>query len=279
MFASFRINIFIYYSVTVGTFLTVLYYILKFNLFENMILLFIIMLCFVFLSAIFISKLAIEPLLDYVNSLQNLSKETLHELNLPISTIIANASMLKKNATDEKSIKRIFRIESACEMLSQRYNELDYLIKMQANQDVSEDIKLDELVKDRVEFLESIYPHIVFKLELTKTEIFNDKIGLTKIIDNIIDNAVKYSRNSININIKLKDTLLSIEDFGCGMDEVELLRIFDKYYQHNKNIQGFGIGLSMVKRFCDKNDIGLNFQSKLNSGTTVELKFKKDRKK
>jgi signal transduction histidine kinase len=237
------------------------------------------MLCFVLLSAVFISKLAIEPLFDYVNSLQNLSKETLHELNLPISTIIANANMLKKNALDEKSIKRIARIESACEMLSQRYDELDYLIKMRADQDVSEEIKLDELVKDRVEFLSSIYPHIVFKLELTKIEIYNDKIGLTKIIDNIIDNAVKYSRNSIYINIKLKDTLLSIEDFGCGMDEVELLRIFDKYYQHNKNIQGFGIGLSMVKRFCDKNDIGLNFQSKLNSGTTVELKFKKDRKK
>ncbi len=274
MFASFRLNIFIYYSVTVTTFLIILYYILKFNLFENIVLLIVVMLSFVLLSAIFISKLAIEPLIEYINSLQNLSKETLHELNLPISTIISNTNMLKKNMIDEKSVKRLSRIESACEMLSQRYNELDYLIKTQADEDVREKIELARLVRDRVLFLEDIYPHIVFKLELTKTEIFNDKIGLSKIIDNIIDNAVKYSKSSVDIKIVLEDNLLSIQDFGCGMDEVELLNIFDKYYQADKSIKGFGIGLSMVKRFCDKNEIGLSFQSKLDSGTTVKLKFK-----
>ena len=241
---------------------------------QNILFLTIVMLCFVILSAVFISKLAVDPLQEHIHNLQNLSKETLHELNLPISTIKTNTQMMKKKLDDEKTLKRINRIESACEMLQQRYNELDYMIKTQTKQDIKEDINLRKLVQERVEFLSSVYPHIKFNLELQTTSIHSDKIGLSKIIDNIIDNGVKYSPDSNSIDIKLENHTLIIQDFGRGMDEVELLVIFDNYYQSNKNMQGFGIGLGMVKRFCDTNNIQLSFKSKPNFGTTVILKFK-----
>ena len=276
MFRSLRVNIIIYYLVTVSVFLIIVYYMLSVVRVENIILFSIVMLCFVTLSAIFISKLSIDPLTEYIKNLQNLSKETLHELNLPISTIRTNTQMIKKNLQDEKSIKRLKRIESACNMLEQRYNELDYMIKTQTKQEIRESFDLLELVESRANFLSSVYPHIKFNLTLNKTIINSDKIGLSKIIDNIIDNGVKYSPNSNQIDIKLFDNTLLIQDFGCGMDEVELLKIFDNYYQSNKNMQGFGIGLNMVKRFCDDNDIKLSFKSKPDIGTTVLLKFKED---
>ena len=234
----------------------------------------VFMLCFVILSAVFISKLAVDPLAEHIKNLQNLSKETLHELNLPISTIKSNSDMIKKKISDEKILKRVSRIESACDMLQQRYNELDYMIKTQTKEEIKEPIALDELVQERVDFLEAIYPHMEFHVSLKRLEITSDKIGLSKVIDNLIDNGVKYSQNSTLINITLENERLLIQDFGCGMDEVELLRIFDNYYQSNKNMQGFGIGLSMVKRFCDNNGIDLRFNSKPNVGTTVILKFK-----
>ena len=232
------------------------------------------MLCFVALSGVFISKLAVDPLSQYVKNLQNLSKETLHELNLPISTIMSNSQMLGKSFDDEKTQKRLKRIDNACEMLKQRYNELEYMIKMQSKQDINESFSLKQLIEQRVTFLQHIYPHIDFKVELQDMEITNDKTGLSKVIDNIIDNGVKYSQNSNVIDIKLRDVTLEIRDYGLGMDEVELLQIFDNYYQTNDNMQGFGIGLSMVKRFCDTNNINLSFKSSPNSGTTVLLKFK-----
>lgn len=241
---------------------------------ESTSLLALILLSLVTLSGVFISKLAIDPLEEHVVNLQNLSKETLHELNLPISTIMTNSHMLKKNMGNEKDLKRLFRIESACAMLQQRYNELDYMIKTQTLQELKESFNLDELVRHRVEFLQAIYPHIVFNLELQKMEILSDKIGLSKVVDNIIDNGIKYSFNSNIINITLANHTLQVQDYGCGMDEVELLKIFDNYYQSNKNMQGFGIGLSMVKRFCDMHNIQLSFNSKPDNGTTVLLKFK-----
>jgi len=234
------------------------------------------MLCFSALGGVMISKLSVDPLQEHVTNLQNLSKETLHELNLPISTIMTNSNMLKKNMESEKDLKRLSRIETACLMLQERYNELDYMIKKQTLSEIKETFMLNELVKERVEFLKHIYPHIEFNLELQATQIISDKIGLSKAIDNIIDNAVKYSANSNKCDIKLTDNTLHIQDFGCGMDEVELIQIFDNYYQSNGNMQGFGIGLSMVKRFCDTQKIQLNFKSKPDNGTTVLLKFKDD---
>lgn len=175
---------------------------------------------------------------------------------------------------NEKDIKRMQRIESACGMLQERYNELDYMIKTQTQKIIQEPFALDELVQKRVDFLSSLYPHATFTTDLQKTEIIGDSVGVAKVVDNIIDNGVKYSPHSPKIEIKLENFELHIQDYGCGMDEVELLKIFDNYYQSNTNMQGFGIGLSMVKRFCDRHNIGLNFKSKKNTGTTVTLQFK-----
>lgn len=256
------------------TFLGFAYYFFSVLHVENIFFLALVFFCFVLLSGVFISKLAIDPLIEYVTNLQNLSKETLHELNLPVSTIQANTQMLCKSLDNEKSLKRLKRIDSACSMLQERYNELDYLIKMQSREDINERFFLDALVEERVQFLEKIYPSITFELSLEPTEILSDKKGLAKVIDNIVDNGVKYSDNSKVIEISMTENSLFIQDFGIGMDEVELLKIFDNYYQSNSNMRGFGIGLSMVKRFCDNNKIELIFKSRPDYGTRVELKFK-----
>jgi signal transduction histidine kinase len=259
---------------TVSVFLGILHYFLVIVQVENIFLLGVVMLCFCALGGVMISKLAIDPLQEHVQNLQNLSKETLHELNLPISTIMTNANMLKKNLQNEKDLKRISRIDTACSMLQERYNELDYMIKKQTLNEIKENFSLDELLKQRINFLKSIYPHMQFTLELEATKITCDKTGLAKVIDNLIDNAVKYSPNNNKCDIKLYNNTIHIQDYGCGMDELELVRIFDNYYQSNGNMRGFGIGLSMVKRFCDTQNIQLNFKSKPKHGTTVLVKFK-----
>lgn len=256
--------------------MSILYYSITVIKTQNTILLFLILLALIIFAGVMISKLSVDPLLEHMTNLQNLSTETLHELNLPISTIKTNVHMLKKNMKEDKDLKRVQRVESACDMLQQRYNELDYMIKLQSSNIKYESINLNELIEHRVEFLKHIYPHVNFNLDLTFTQIENDKVGLSKVIDNIIDNAVKYSHNIYTINVELHNFTIYIQDYGCGMDEVELLKIFDNYYQSNENMQGFGIGLSMVKRFCDANKILLNFKSKPNEGTTVILKFKEN---
>ena len=103
-------------------------------------------------------------------------------------------------------------------------------------------------------------------------EIKSDKTGFSKTIDNILQNSIKYSKNPV-IDITLRDYVLEIKDNGIGIDEVELIKIFDRYYQEDNSYEGFGVGLSLVKEFCDENGIKLTINSKKNQGTTIMLKL------
>ncbi len=233
----------------------------------------IIVLALVLIAGAAIAKLSIEPLREHFNQLEYFSKEILHELNLPINTIMTNTSMLKKNITDERALKRFDRIEAACGMLEERYKELDYLIKKQMQRERVETFDVADLVEERLRLLKPLYGNALFEEDLESISVNIDRIGLAKVIDNIIDNSVKYSPKKAEISIVLKNKKLYISDKGRGMDEVELFQIFDRYYQGDESDLGFGIGLGLVKNYCDRNKIKLHVDSKKDRGTTMQLDF------
>ncbi len=226
------------------------------------------------LMGMLMATLALEPLRSHFEQLERFTKETLHELNLPISTITANASMLKKNCTDDKNFRRLERIEEATSMLRARHNELSYLIKKQMQQEQVATFALDALLGERIDFLSALYGRFEWSVAIEPMSIRADAMGLAKVIDNLIENAVKYSGVSRRIEVELADARLRITDFGVGMDEGVLLHIFDRYYQNDATMPGFGIGLHLVKRYCDRHKIGLHVKSVKDEGTTVVLNFK-----
>lgn len=233
----------------------------------------VIVLALVLGIGVVIAKLSIEPLREHFNQLEYFSKEILHELNLPINTIMTNTAMLKKKIEDERSRKRFTRIEAACGMLQERYKELDYLIKKQMQHEQIETFDVSELVRERLKLLKPLYSSAAFDEDLEAISVNIDRIGLAKVIDNIIDNAVKYSPQNTKIDITCRDNKLSIKDNGRGMDEVEIFQIFDRYYQGDENELGFGIGLGLVKNYCDRYKIKLHVDSKKGVGTTMQLDF------
>jgi two-component system, OmpR family, sensor kinase len=221
------------------------------------------------------ARIAITPLREHFYHLERFSKETLHELNLPINTITANVQMLRKTHSDEKSLKRLERIEVASEMLKERYNELDYMIKKQSEREKIEECELGEVIEERLSFLRSLYPSAVWRVHLDSCMVRCDRIGLGKVIDNVIENGVKYSPKNPIITVTLQDHVLSICDQGIGMDEITLIHIYDRYYQNDSTMAGYGIGLNLVKRYCDRYGITLHISSRINEGTCVKLEFKK----
>ncbi|WP_373014049.1 sensor histidine kinase [Sulfuricurvum sp.] len=222
-----------------------------------------------------LAKIAITPLREHFEHLERFSKETLHELNLPINTITANVQMLRETHNDEKSIKRLERIESAAGMLKERYNELDYLIKKQTEREKIEYIDVHEVIEDRLRFLKSLYPAVTWEISVESYRVALDRIGLCKVIDNLVENGVKYSPNDPNIAIRFSGHTLSICDRGIGMDEITLMQIYDRYFQNDATMAGYGIGLSLVKRYCDRHRINLHVVSRPGEGTCVKLEFKK----
>jgi len=275
LFRSFTIALASLYVTTTGVLIAGIYYVHQILGVEQWGIIALVSLLITLAVGGVLAKIAITPLREHFIHLERFSKETLHELNLPINTITANVAMLRKTHNDEKSLKRLERIETAAEMLKERYNELDYLIKKQTERESIESFDLRELIEERLGFLRSLYPTVEWDVTMESCEVRLDRIGFGKVIDNLVENGVKYSPVSPCITISLYNYALTICDRGIGMDEITLMRIYDRYFQNDTTIPGYGIGLSLVKRYCDRYHINLHVSSKMGEGTCIKLEFKK----
>jgi len=207
--------------------------------------------------------------------LLHITKEILHELNMPLATIYANSNLLKKSLKEKpRNLKRLNRIEASATRLYRLYSELVYSIKKEILPIEKEMIQLDKLIEERIDAMKLLERNS-FVLELDSLTIFVDKIGFEKMFDNIITNAMKYSEKSSSIIIRLKENILEIQDYGIGMDETELLSIYERYYQLDHHIYGEGIGLALVKAFCEESLIKMWIDSKKNSGTSIFFNLEK----
>ncbi|RRS30419.1 MAG: histidine kinase [Epsilonproteobacteria bacterium (ex Lamellibrachia satsuma)] len=217
----------------------------------------------------------LAPKAELDANLSHLSTEILHELNIPLSTIRANSTMLKKRVTDdERSLQRLNRIEAASVRLERLYKELAYSIKKELQPVEKEKLLLEPLLRERIETFKA-FGRNRFSLNAGEMLINIDKIGFEKMIDNLLMNAMKYSPKESLIKVTLEENVLKITDEGIGMDETQLLRVYERYYQSDSKQEGQGIGLALVKAYCDDEGIEIQIVSKKGEGTTVSLNLEK----
>lgn len=217
----------------------------------------------------------LKPLFKSDEKLEQSIKETLHELNIPVSTIKMNTQLLEKSLNDEKSLKRLERIKQASNNLLKLYENMEYNIKKEIDKIDKKEFYLDEIIRDSCDKFEDIKNGTKIFITVPNIKVFTDLNGFEKTIDNLISNAIKYnSKINPEIIISYKDFTLSIFNRGEKIDTNNLLIIFDKYYQENPLNDGFGLGLSMVKEFCDKNKISINIDTKSEEGNFFNLNLK-----
>ncbi len=202
--------------------------------------------------------------------LSQLSSEILHELNIPLSTIKANTTLLGKRLDDEKSLTRLKRIEASSERLERLYKELVYSINKEIHPIEKEIFSVKTLLEERIEIFEA-FERNRFILDLESFNIKADRIGFEKMIDNLLMNAMKYSDKETPVRISVNDKVLCIADEGIGMNETELLKVYERYYQADSQKSGEGIGLALVKSYCDEAGITIDIKSEKNVGTSIYL--------
>ena len=115
---------------------------------------------------------------------------------------------------------------------------------------------------------------LCLKLDLnTHSLFFANKNQISKLIDNLLSNAIKYNKKGGEIAIVLKENSLVIKDSGCGISKENLMHIFERYARFNEDQGGFGIGLSLVKKICEENDILISCESKEGEGSAFRLEW------
>ena len=237
-----------------------------------------VLLAFVFMMALgyFILRLVLKPMRDALHLLDRFIKDTTHELNTPVTAIITNIEMIDKSSLDERLLKKINRIEIGAKTISNIYEDLTFVTLNNQIISNNEEINLSNVLKQRVEYFNSIatMKKINFDLDI-KDDIFMvcDMKKITKLIDNILSNAIKYNKIAGFIKVNLDDNILSIEDSGKGIEKENLKTLFERYSRFDKSVGGFGIGLNIVSLIAKEYNLKIDVKSQIDIGTTVEIRW------
>ncbi len=148
---------------------------------------------------------------------------------------------------------------------------------------------VNELLKRSLENfhlqLEDKLAIVELKLSAKNDLIHADEIHFTNLLNNLIDNAIKYSKEKLELKVSTystnKNVIIRIEDNGIGMSRESLKRVFEKFYRAHTgnvhNVKGFGLGMSYVKTIIDAHKGNIKVDSTLGKGTsfTVEMPLTK----
>ncbi len=205
-----------------------------------------------------------KALSNLLESQKRFLKNSVHEVNTPLSIIRTNIDLLKRHTPTNKYIANI---ESGAKIIQYIYDDLSYLIKKDRVEYPKEYINFSEYLIERLNFFDSIAKandlYFINNIEEDIYIKFNHT-ELQRIVDNNISNSIKYSKPKSPIYIRLSYFNDEIVEFSVKTNS-EMIenkeKIFSDFYRENNSRGGFGLGLRIVKEICDKNLVIINLDS------------------
>ncbi len=220
---------------------------------------------------------------DFINNMT-------HELKTPISTISLASQMLQDgsvantprtiehvaNVINTESKRLGFQVEKVLQMAVFNEGRLKFKFK---EFDVN---KMIETVVGNFELrVKSKNGALYTEIGAENPIVKGDEVHITNVIFNLLDNAMKYSKEIPEIKIttynKKNFVVISVEDKGIGIPKEHQAQIFDRFYRvptgNIHNVKGFGLGLSYVKKIVDSHNGTIKVESAVNKGTKFSIFF------
>ena len=246
----------------------------------------VLLITFIFtIVVIFRQKRFSEMRNDFINNMT-------HEFKTPISSISLAAQMLKDDTITKSptmlshlsgvivdETKRLrFQVEKVLQMSMFDHKKVTFKKR---------DLELNELVEGVINTftlkVEASGGKIDSSLAATSSKVYVDEMHLTNVVFNLMDNAVKYKKEDVDIHLNVRTwndathVYLSIADNGIGIKKENLKKIFEKFYRvHTGNrhdVKGFGLGLAYVKQIVDLHKGTIHAESEIGKGTKFIIKL------
>ena len=232
---------------------------------------------------------------EMLNSLENFylhekqfSSDVSHELRTPVSVILTESQYSLEYVDNMEEARDSFSvIQRQAKRMSELINQIMELSKIEKQTGIPSDkINFSETVEKILGDYKNLFAEK--NIEMTKKieeniSIIGDKIMIERLFDNLLNNAMKFTRDKIIVKLYSKDEkcVLEVEDNGIGISEKDKELIWKRFYQvndsRNKKInKGFGLGLFLVSKIIEQHGAAIDVEGNLNEGTRFIAKFKKD---
>jgi two-component system sensor histidine kinase MprB len=207
---------------------------------------------------------------------QQLIADASHELRTPLTAHRANVELL---ARPDLPVERRQRVLGAAvrgiEELSTLVGDLIQAARDGRSVDARAPLALDELVAAAVERARHRAPRLRFESRLEPYRLVGSRSRLERAVDNVLDNAIKWSPSGGTVEIRLADATLTVRDHGPGIADADLPHVFDRFYRaaSARALPGSGLGLAIVKQTVDDHGGSITAGNGDGGGAVLTLRF------
>ncbi len=212
------------------------------------------------------SLYALRPLKKALDLNEEFVKDILHDINTPLSSLIVNFKLFKKEIGENRKIDRM---ESSVATILSLQNNLKAFLDNSLLQ--QEKFALSPLLQDRISYFQTLYPKLHFVTDIENYKLYTNKDAFIRVIDNLLSNACKYNDEKGRVEVVAKEHMLLIKDNGRGIKNIK--KVFNRFYKETE--RGIGIGLHIVQKLCEELGIHISIESELKKGTIVKLNLQK----
>jgi PAS domain S-box-containing protein len=215
-----------------------------------------------------------------------------HELNTPLTTIIGYSELLTSpetadNFSAEQKKDCLLLIHDKALSLGGLVDDLLDVSRVESGRPLALDYQefdFGRMIREVVDIYdgEEALHEFVVTLVGEASQIIADRLRLKQVVDHLISNAVKYApeggRVSVELNLNDDKYELNVEDEGIGMDEGQLVHVFDRFYRADSSdtaVQGVGLGMSIVRNIVLAHHGDIQIESQLGEGTRVLVSLPK----
>lgn len=214
-----------------------------------------------------------------------------HEIRTPLNALLSFSEYINyelKNIEHNSEIEESLKgIESAGQRIIRTIDSIINMSELQSgtydntarNMNLKQEV-LDKVYNEFKSLARNRNINFVYESKLIVENILSDSYALNQILNNLVDNAIKFTNEGEVKLIAFNDAnyiIVQVSDTGIGIDEKYLAELFTVFSQaekgYSRRYDGNGLGLALVKGYCDLNNILIDVKSKLNVGTTITLKM------
>ena len=218
-----------------------------------------------------------ERLNEFVTRERNFTRNASHEFRTPLTVInIAADMMLIDNNLPDKSQNSLLKIKRAVYDMESLTEAFLMLAREDAGSMTQFEVNVNQVVKGQIErtrFLKESKDVEIRVNEKSQLRVHSSETVIGVLVGNLIRNAILYTEQG-EVRIDIEEDRLTVIDSGPGIPQSSIDRIFDPFHRvSNDNSPGYGIGLTIVKRLCDRFHWDIEVSSEGARGTSFRLRF------